>query len=212
MARSPPGRTAPARSGYVRAQALHRLADLTSQSLELRAIRRHARSYQDVPPRAPSIERGKNLTPADLAEPPLQHITVDDPAAMLRHDYSESGPRGPRGRHVHIEARRALSLPLREQSTNLGAAVDPGPAGQALRSVGLGAYGFPAIFTAIRARPCRLRRLSVARPPFVAMRARNPCLFTRLRLRGLYVGFISGSPVHGSARPCEAKEELGKIG
>jgi hypothetical protein len=42
------------------------------------------------------------------------------------------------------------------------------------------------------------------RPPFVAMRARNPCLFTRLRLRGLYVGFICASPIHGSTRPYEA--------
>jgi hypothetical protein len=90
--------------------------------------------------------------------------------------------------------------------------VDPRPAGQALRSAaGFDVYGFVAMVTAIRARPCSLRRLSVLRPPFVAMRARNPCLFNRLRLRGLYVGFISGSPVHGSARPCEAKEELGKI-
>ena len=63
----------------------------------------------------------------------------------------------------------------------------------------------------MRARPCRLRRFSVLRPPFVFMRARNPCLFTRLRLRGLYVGFISGSPIHGSARPWKAQNELDKM-
>lgn len=28
------------------------------------------------------------------------------------------------------------------------------------------------------------------------MRARNPCLLTRFRLRGLYVGFIPSGPIH----------------
>ena len=60
----------------------------------------------------------------------------------------------------------------------------------------------------MRARPRRLRRLSAFRPPVVFMRARNPCLFTRLRLRGLYVGFISGSPIHGKA---SLRVEPGKI-
>jgi hypothetical protein len=46
------------------------------------------------------------------------------------------------------------------------------------------------------------------RPPSVFMRSRNPCLFTRLRLRGLYVGFIPASPVHGFAA---FRIELGKI-
>ena len=40
------------------------------------------------------------------------------------------------------------------------------------------------------------------------MRERNPCLFTRLRLRGLYVGFIPASPVHGFTA---FRNELGKI-
>ncbi len=42
-------------------------------------------------------------------------------------------------------------------------------------------------------RPRRRRRFNVARPAFVLIRERNPCLLRRLRLRGLYVGFISFS-------------------
>lgn len=41
-------------------------------------------------------------------------------------------------------------------------------------------------------RPRRRRRTRVLRPPGVFIRARNPCLFTRFRFRGLYVGFIPG--------------------
>jgi hypothetical protein len=41
------------------------------------------------------------------------------------------------------------------------------------------------ISTTRRARPRRRRRFSTARPPRVAIRARNPCLFFRFRFRGL---------------------------
>ena len=102
---------------------------------------------------------------------------------MLGDDQPESRPCDMRGSHEDVETRRALPLPLVEQSTNLGAAVDARPAWKALRS-GAGVY-FPAILIAIRARPCFRRRFSVLRPPFVFIRARNPCLFARLRLRGL---------------------------
>jgi len=51
--------------------------------------------------------------------------------------------------------------------------------------------------TTRRARPFLRRRERVARPPRVLIRSRNPCLLTRLRLRGLYVGFIRGCPIHG---------------
>ena len=53
-----------------------------------------------------------------------------------------------------------------------------------------GAYDFAPTLTESWLRPRLRRRASVLRPPRVFIRARNPCLFTRLRLRGLYVGFI----------------------
>lgn len=45
--------------------------------------------------------------------------------------------------------------------------------------------------TVSRRRPFLRRRDRIARPQRVAMRARKPCLFTRRRLRGRYVGFIN---------------------
>lgn len=43
------------------------------------------------------------------------------------------------------------------------------------------------------ARPRLRRRARALRPPLVAIRARNPCLFDRFRFRGLYVGSITAS-------------------
>jgi hypothetical protein len=54
------------------------------------------------------------------------------------------------------------------------------------------AYFLPTA-TARRLRPRRRRRFSTSRPRRVRIRARNPCLFVRFRLRGRYVGFI-GNP------------------
>jgi hypothetical protein len=47
---------------------------------------------------------------------------------------------------------------------------------------------FVGIWTVNTLRPLRRRRASTSRPHFVSMRARKPCLRTRLVLRGLYVG------------------------
>ena len=69
------------------------------------------------------------------------------------------------------------------------------------------AYLLPTVTTR-RARPLFRRRERVARPPRVFILARNPCLLTRLRLRGLYVGFIPDSPIHGRS---SFQVELGKI-
>ena len=57
------------------------------------------------------------------------------------------------------------------------------------------------IRTTSAARPRRRRRLSVARPALVLMRARKPCLLIRFRFRGLYVGFmVSTVPVLEAGR------------
>lgn len=44
----------------------------------------------------------------------------------------------------------------------------------------------------MRLRFLKRRRLNVARPPAVAMRARKPIFIFRRRLLGLYEGFIDG--------------------
>lgn len=48
---------------------------------------------------------------------------------------------------------------------------------------------FEGSLTVRRLRPFLRRRDNVARPHLVLMRARNPCLLMRRRLRGRYVGF-----------------------
>lgn len=48
-----------------------------------------------------------------------------------------------------------------------------------------------AAVTDRRFRPLRRRADSTRRPPFVFIRARNPCVFFRLRFDGWYVRFIS---------------------
>ena len=109
--------------------------------------------------------------------------------------------------------RRPLALPPLEECAYLPGPTDPRGPGESLPDSGLavargtGAYLLPT-FTVSRARPFRRRRDSVARPPLVFILARNPCLLTRLRLRGLYVGFITGCPMHGSS---SSRNELGKI-
>jgi hypothetical protein len=50
------------------------------------------------------------------------------------------------------------------------------------------AYCFLPTTTTRRFRPCLRRRFRILRPAFVAIRARNPCLFFRFRLCGRYVG------------------------
>lgn len=47
---------------------------------------------------------------------------------------------------------------------------------------------FDGIWTVNTLRPLRRRRARTARPHFVSIRARKPCLRTRLVLRGRYVG------------------------
>jgi len=55
--------------------------------------------------------------------------------------------------------------------------------------------------TVRRLRPLARRRFSTARPAFVDMRTRNPCVFLRLRLFGWYVRFTAPlfSPTHERA-------------
>jgi hypothetical protein len=64
----------------------------------------------------------------------------------------------------------------------------------------------PPMVTTRRLRPRLRRAFRTLRPPRVAMRARNPCLLIRLRLRGRYVGFIGaipGTSIHSKAQTAE---------
>jgi hypothetical protein len=67
---------------------------------------------------------------------------------------------------------------------------------QALPAIRRNRRYFPPIVTTKRARPRLRRRFSTFRPALVFMRERKPCLFTRLRFRGRYVGIMMNSPTH----------------
>lgn len=88
-------------------------------------------------------------------------------------------------------AGRAVPVPVRRS----------GPRPHALPSY------FEPMVTTRRLRPFRRRRFSASRPARVLIRARNPCLFFRLRLRGLYVGF----PICVSSGSLSRRAELGII-
>ena len=97
-------------------------------------------------------------------------------------------------RHLHPGG--VLIVELIEKITDLGATANTSIPREALAAALPTGLYFPPTFTTICARPLFRRRLSALRPPAVFMRARNPCLLTRFRFRGLYVGFITASPSH----------------
>ena len=181
---------------------------LESQPLEVDIVRRSPRSNQDVGPDPPLVETGENPPAPDLPKPPLQEISLDNPMAMLRNDESEPGTRSGGSREEDVHVSRPLALPPLQQLADLRTASNAGAPREPLDPVGWVAGYLPPTCTTICVRPRRRRRFSVFRPPTVFMRARNPCLFTRLRLRGLYVGFITASPIHGCTT---FEDELEKI-
>lgn len=196
MERSPADRSAPSRSEFFRAQLLHGRPHLFLQLPECRLVPTPPSPQQNVGLDARDVECRKHIPPTDLAEPPLQEIPLHDLPTVLRNDESQAGTRSGRSSEEDIDIRSPLPLPPLEQLTDFRAESNPRFPREALVSALDRAVYFPPILTTSRARPRLRRRLSVFRPPLVFMRARNPCLFFLLRLRGLYVGFITASPSH----------------
>lgn len=188
--KSQPGRTGPFPSRASRPRRLQRLRQLSPQIFEPGVVRRTPRTHEHVDVGGHRIQLRQQLPPCDLAKPSLHQIAVHHPLAVLRHDGPEPRTRSGGSRVEDVEVLRPPALPPPQQRFDLRAACDPRVPGETLTPGSrLGVY-FPPTFTVSLARPRRRRRLSVLRPPFVFIRARNPCLLTRLRLRGLYVGFI----------------------
>ncbi len=83
------------------------------------------------------------------------------------------------------------------------------PGAPELRSAdSIGSYFDPILTVRLR-RPLCLRRFRAFRPPFVFIRARKPCLFSRFRFRGLYVGFMI--PRSFFSVPVQDGSEHGKV-
>lgn len=107
-------------------------------------------------------------------------------------------------RKEDVQVSRLPSLPPPQQVANLAGPPDPTRTRQSTpprrpRPQAPGAHGsyFDPIRTVRRRRPLPRRRERTWRPFFVFIRARNPCLFSRLRFRGLYVGFMDRSALAG---------------
>jgi len=212
-AKWPCGRSGSGPRGSPSTQPLHRFPDFLRQHVEPRSVGPTTRTDQDVR-RGPACgEDGQHASSADLPQPSFELIPLHDVPPVLRHDESEPGRRNGGRRREDIQMRRPLALPPLEEGADLRGTSDACGAGEALPRGGLallraaGAYLLPT-FTTRRARPLRRRRDRAARPPRVFILARNPCLLTRLRLRGWYVGFIPGCPIHGNS---SSRNELEKI-
>ena len=128
--------------------------------------------------------------------------------AVFRNDDAHPGTQSGGRVEEDVKVLRPLPLPPLKQALDLGTESYPcltrKPLGWARALDGY----FPPVCTTSCARPRLRRRFNVLRPPTVFMRERNPCLFTRLRLRGLYVGFIPASPIHDVTT---FRDKLGKI-
>lgn len=121
---------------------------------------------------------------------------------MFRHHEPKALPPVSGRQKEDVQMRRLLPLPFPEKRPDF-----PGPGHPTRRRQSESArrprcrvrqnqrpYLEPTLTTS-RRRPFWRRRFRVLRPPFVFIRARNPCLFFLFRFRGLYVGIMISHPL-----------------
>ena len=197
-ARWPPDRSGSPQSGCVRPKCLHRFPDPLLQVLEPRAVRVSLGSHQHVHRQAPALRLREDEPSSYLPDPPLQPVPLNDAPPVLRDDDTQPGKRNGGRREEDVYQPRPLALPPLKDCADLIGVADADPSRETFTRSGRRSVYLLPTTTARRARPFFRRRERVARPPRVFILARNPCLLTRLRLRGLYVGFIRDSPIHGS--------------
>ncbi len=130
------------------------------------------------------------ITPPNLLEPPAQTIAGHRGQLEPGNDQSKS-----RVAHCVIDPKQVQMFGPAAPSTayttpQIRVPCEPVRARQALL-LPQEPPCFDGRATASRFRPFLRRRDSTARPQRVAIRARNPCLLMRLRLRGRYDGFMS---------------------
>ena len=154
------------------------------------------------------MELREHVPSSDLAQSALQTIPGHDPPPVLGHDDSQPAKRNGGRRQEDIHVLRPLALPPLKECADLIGAADASEPGKTLPPLRhRPGYLLPTVTTS-RCRPFLRRRDRVMRPARVFILARNPCLLTRFRLRGLYVGFIRDRPIHGKS---SFRNELGKI-
>ncbi len=154
------------------------------------------------------MELREHAPPANLAQSAFQAIPIHDPPPVLRHDDAQPTKRNGGRQQEDIHVLRPLALPPLKECADLIGAADSNEPGKTFPPLRHREGYLPPTVTTSRCRPFLRRRDRVMRPARVFILARNPCLLTRFRLRGLYVGFIRDRPIHGS---CSFRNELGKI-
>ena len=154
------------------------------------------------------MELREHVPSPNLAQSTFQAIAIHDPPPVLRHDDPQPAIRNGGRRQEDIHVLRPLALPPLKECADLIGAADANEPGKTFPPVRHREGYLLPTFTTSRCRPFLRRRDSVMRPARVFILARNPCLLTRFRLRGLYVGFIRDRPSHRSS---SFRNELGKI-
>lgn len=129
----------------------------------------------------------------------LQAIPFDDATSMFWDNQRQARTRRRGSGHEHVELTRPLPLPPAKQCPDLRAPAYACAAREPKASRRPGRY-FCGIVAASRLRPLRRRRAISFRPAFVFIRPRKPCLRSRFRFRGWYVGF-TGSPPRSRCQP-----------
>jgi len=196
MTKSPLGTSGLHQSRFVQTQRLHRLIHVEEELRKAHFISLLSRSDQQVSAPSTRIQRRKYASATNLPKTSFQTIPLHDLAAVLGNDYPKPGTRSGGRREEDIEIPSPLSLPPLQQRLDFSAVPDSCTARQVFPALRRKIDYFLPIVTMSCARPRRRRRFSVERPPWVFMRARNPCLLIRLRFRGLYVGIMASSPIH----------------
>lgn len=146
-------------------------------------------------------EPRKHLPPSNLPQPTFDLVPLHHSVSKVRNHNAGPRSRSLRRQKEDVQVRRLLPLPISEKLPDV-----PGPGDADCRGEPESARRpltrarpthrsyFEPTDTTKRRRPLWRRRLRVFRPPFVSIRARNPCLFFRLRFRGLYVGIMASHP------------------
>src|SRR5690606_37693726 len=149
--RRPRDRTARGRSGPSGPRRLQGLHQLPLQGLVLHFVGRASCAHEQVGRLAAFLERWKDVPPADLAQPALQPVPLDDPPPVLRHHEPEPGTRSGGSADEDVQIPRPLALPPLQQRADLGPARHACVPRQALapRRRGAGPY-LPPILTVSR--------------------------------------------------------------
>jgi len=166
-----------------------------------RSVRFSSRADHHVRGRPSAPDPPQHLAAANFLQTPLDEVPSDGRAPQLRHHPTDARARRRPSQHVDVQPGRARAPAAPKDRSDLGAAPNLKFLRKRQRASPSAASGCPATSSLQRAyfdptettrtrRPLRRLRFKILRPALARIRARKPCLLSRFRFRGLYVGFI----------------------